>query len=183
MSEPKSIYHSGATDGLIMGIFMATAFLLQATQIGKTSMLGLLSSAMVLAVPVLAYVLMARSYRQQGANRFFSTVWMHGITIFICGGLILGVVQYIYTRFIAPTFITDSARLVADLYTSLDGAEYQQIGTALTKVIDEGLLPSPIRFAFSMIWTVGFAGSLLSLLLTCIIKLFCHPKNTNQEVR
>lgn len=180
-SKPQSIYHNGATDGLIMGLYFSVIFILQALTLGRPSLLGLVGTAMLLGIPVLAYMQLRRGYRQHPANRQFATVWMHGITIFVCAGLILGVVQYAYTRFLVPNFIPDMMHNVAEAYKSMPGAKYQHFGSVLQNMIDQKLVPSSISLAFSMIWTVSFAGSLLSLLLTIIIKLFGSPKAPKQE--
>lgn len=155
---------------MVMGAYMAAAFLLQA--IGGGSVLpALLSELMVICVPVVAYTLMKRGYRQHPAERPFSTLWMHGITIFLCGSLILGIVQYVYTRFVNPMFITQIAQSAADAYMSLPGENYRHFGQTMQQIIDKHLLPTPIGFAFSVIWLVSFSGCMISLVITAIIKL------------
>ena len=163
-----------------MGLYMSVAFVLQAVALGRPSMLSLLSSAMVLGTPVLAYVLMRRGYREHPAQRQFSTVWMHGITIFLCGSLILGLVQYAYMRFVQPAFMADMVHMVAETYKSMPGDEYRHMGTVMQNIIDKHMLPSPIAFAFSMMWMVSFAGSVLSLLLAAVVRMTTRNKRPEQ---
>lgn len=169
--DTKSIYHTGGSDGLIMGLYMSVAFVLQAVVLGRPSVLSLVSGAMVLGIPVLAYALLRRGYREHPAQRQFSTVWMHGITIFICGSLILGLVQYVYMRFVQPGFIASMVQMVAETYKSMPGEDYQHMGEVMQRIVDKHMLPTPISFTFSMIWLVSFVGSLLSFVLTLLIML------------
>lgn len=168
--RPKSIYHTGAADGLTMGLYLGATFICQVLSL-KILTLGLFAELMVLGVPFMAYFLMRRSYKSNAREKPFSTIWMHGITIFICGSLILGLVQYVYTRFINPDFIPMMAQTAVDAYMSLPSDDGRQFGVALQQIIDKHLLPTPIGFTITAIWLISFIGCLLSLAITVILKL------------
>ena len=48
----------------------------------------------------------------------------------------------------------------------------------LQKLADSNMLPSPIMVAVDMIWTVSFTGSVLSLLLSLIVRAVPLKKRT-----
>lgn len=169
MSESRSIYTYGANDGLKMGIYLSVMFLLQCT--GTNSlMLMSLGTLMMLCIPIVAYILLRKAFRESRGNSTFSAVWLHGILTFLLGSLILALVIYIYLRFVNPTFLSDTLSMLIDTYSEIDSPQTSQLTDMLTTIKQQNLLPSPIQYAFSMIWTCGFFGSILSMLLALIVR-------------
>lgn len=73
-------------------------------------------------------------------------------------------------RFFNPEFIIDFIHFTANTYRTLGTAESTQFAEQLDRLVEKHLVPSPIQMAFSFIWVYSFLGSLLSLVLACIVK-------------
>ena len=169
MSEPRSIYTYGANDGLKMGIYLSVMFLLQCIGTGNLMLMSL-GTLMMLCIPMAAYILLRKAYRDSGGHSTFSAIWLHGILMFLLGSLILALVIYIYLRFVNPRFLSDTLSTLIDAYSEIDSPQTSQLTDMLTTIKQQNLLPSPIQYAFSMIWTCGFFGSILSMLLALIVR-------------
>ncbi len=169
IGHQRSVYHLGASDGLIVGAYMGVMYVLQVTGLNNNLLL-LLSQVMMLGLPVLAYALLRRAYMASHCTSRLSAIWMHGIVIFLCGSLILGLVAYIYMRVINPDFIVNLFDQVAQFYIDLGTPEAKHFGVTLERIISEKLLPSPISFAFTMIWLGSFLGAIISLICACLLR-------------
>lgn len=171
-SQSASVYQRGARDGLLAGALMLAMFVCQA--LGLTQGLAWLtwvSDALMLAVPVAAYVMMRRGFRLYPAQRQFATLWMHGIIIFICGSLIMAAGIYAYCRLIDPGFIPRMFDLTGQLLAQMPDASMAQMGEQFGQLAEQGLTPTPIQMAFSYLWLGSFSGSMLSMLLAAILRL------------
>ncbi len=178
MNDPRSIYTYGANDGLKMGLYLSVMFLLQC--IGMNHMLLMtIGTLMMLCVPLVAYALLRKGYRQSGGYSTFSAIWLHGILIFLCGSLILALVIYVYLRLVNPTFMSDILNSLIEVYGSMDNPQAEQLTEMLTTIKKQNLLPTPIQYAFTMIWTCGFFGSLLSMVLALIVRAIPVRKQKN----
>lgn len=175
LERPRSIYYLGANDGIIVGVYMSLMYVLQVSGINN-GVLMLVSEVMLLGLPVLAYFLLRRAYLASRCSSRLSGIWMHGIVVFLCGSLLMGLVSYIYMRFVNPTFIVDLFNMVAQFYIDMGTPESQHIGRTLHKIIDMKMLPTPISFAFSMIWLGSFLGAIVSLIIACILRWGTKPK-------
>ncbi len=113
MLPTKSIYTRGAEDGAWMGLLFIAAVALQTLAQGSL-LATLIADVLLVAVPAVLWVMLRRSYRYDRLLTTFSGLWMHGIMVFLCGSLILGLVAFMYMRFINPGFIYAQARLAVD---------------------------------------------------------------------
>lgn len=170
---PKSVYSSGAHDGALMGaVFIAVFCAMAYGSTNGSLLLSLAATVSALAVvPALLYIMMRRRFVEEKMKSPFFTVWMHGITIMICGNLILGLGIYLYLRFLNPYFLINQVTAMADIYGSMGTPEATQIADTFQKMIDMHLLPSPISFAFSCMWFGSFLGTVLALIITSILRL------------
>lgn len=169
-NRTPSVFRRGADDGWRLGLYMYAIFVSAAYSV-RMPWLGILSFILMLAVPFIVYRWLSRDYVRYQAMRFFSATWMQGICSFFFGSLIFAVLTYVFMRFIEPGWIADNVRMAADFYRQIGTAESLQMATALQGMIDKHLLPSAISFAISMIWTITFTGSVLSLLLSLLVRL------------
>lgn len=169
----KSVYHTGSADGLIMGAaFIATMAVSLLSIKFESTALSLLFLAM--AVPGIAALAAALIRKRMVENRCrdsFSSLWMHGITMFICGNLIFGLAFYVYLRFLDPEFLVRETLQAASLYSGLGTEEGDHMAKLLHSMVDKRLLPTPIAFAFSLMWFGSFFGSMLSLILTFLVRM------------
>ncbi len=165
----RTVYHRGATDGLIMGLYMTMMYITQVSGL-NSPLLSLVGEAMMLGVPVVAYLLMRRGARETVPRPLFSAMWMHGIMLFLCGSIIMAFIAYIYMRFVNEGFITDLFKTMSRLYAGLGTETGDEFAHTLDRVVESKMLPTPISFAFSLLWLGSFAGAILSLLLAGILK-------------
>lgn len=184
-NKAPSVYKRGMEDGTLLGALLVVVFGLSVASITLSQPMplvalvcGLLSTVLTVAVPFVVYRWLKRDYLLYPAMRFFSATWMHGIVIFFCGGLLMAVVMFVFLRFISPDFILNYLRITIDAYRQLQGevANAAQMADTLQQMIDKDLVPSAISFSLSMIWTVTFFGSILSLILTVIVRLLNKNK-------
>lgn len=169
----KSVYHTGGADGLTMGVAftIVMAVSLMAVKF-ESSLLSMLT--LMLAVPgiaALAATLMHKRYAENNYRDSFSALWMHGITMFICGNLIFGLLLYAYLRIVDPDFIVREALAAASAYSSLGTEEGEHMAKLMHSMVDKHLLPTPIAFAFSMMWFGSFMGCMLALVLTFLVRI------------
>lgn len=164
--QRKSIYRRGAENGLVMGVFLSVLFLAMANSL-EVAWLGLVSMVMVLSVPFLTYGLLRRSYRTDLGLSKFSELWMEGIVIFAGGSVIMAVVALAYMRWIEPSFIMTQVTAVADVYRE---AGETGIADMFDNAVAGHALPTPAEVAVELVWLGIFSGSMLSMLMTLLVK-------------
>lgn len=169
MSQRQSIYEIGANDGWKMGIYLSAVFLLQAT--GMKWIPGLIiGNILMLGIPFIAYWLLRRKFIASGGTTTFSGIWLHGIIFFFCGSLIMAIVAYVYLRYINTNFIVDQIHLLSSTYSQIGTPEAKAFALQFERLIEYHLVPSAIQMAFSLVWFCSFFGSMLSLILSLIVK-------------
>lgn len=170
MTQERTLYNDGASQGLVIGALLSAMFLLQAS--GTHWWPGILiGDVIMLAIPFVAYRMMRKGYMANHRADTFSAVWLHGIIIFLCGSLIMATVCYIYTRFVDTGFIAEQTREIAAAWGRIDNDNARTLASELERLGQSHMLPTPIQFAISMLWTSSFFGSILSMILGIIIKL------------
>lgn len=169
MGERHSVYTLGANDGWKMGIYLSAMYLLQSAGLGHPLML-FVGNLLLLGIPFFAYFLLRRGYVASHGVNTFSAVWLHGIIFFLCGSLIMALVAYVYMRFVKPNFIVEQIQLAADTYRSFGTAQGEQFAHQLERIVTEHMVPSAIQMALTLMWLCSFVGSILSLLLTLIVR-------------
>jgi hypothetical protein len=179
-STTPSVYKRGADDGLKLGIIMIVLFIAAAYSL-QFAMLGFLAFALTIAVPFVVYYMIKRDYLRYPNMRFFSALWMHGICTFFFGSVLLAAAMSVFLRFIEPTFIIDNLNNAISVYRSLGVAEANEMADAMQSLIDKHMVPSAISFAMTSIWSVVFSGSMLSLLLSLLVRTF-NKTDQQQEV-
>ena len=177
----KSVYSRGAEDGLVMGLCFIAMFILQL--LGRYSPIaGIAGYLMALGVPLLLYLMLRRSYRADKGRSTFSSLWMHGIVVFLCGSLILAMMIYVFLRFIEPTFISDTVRELTAVYRTIGGNDAERIADVFQTMIDKRMLPTPITLTFSILWLGSFSRAVLSMIEAAIIKLAKpYPSDTTDH--
>lgn len=167
--SPQSVYRLGAEDGLIMGPLMAVTVLLMGATAYIPGLFFLATAAMI-AVPSVAFLLLARAHRARPNMSTFSALWLQGICMFFFGSLIMAVAAYAGMRWLCPTFISDQIDAVVSVYGSVDNADARAIAATLQKAAEARSLPTPIEVSLEMIYMAVFSGSLLSMVLALIVR-------------
>lgn len=173
--QPRNpIVHNGARGGLILGLFFLVLFYASVYGVNNY-FLSIVGIAAFLSVPFVAYRILRRSYVSGGCRMQFAGVWLEGILMFLFGALILSVGAYIFFRFIDPDYITRMLRVYVDM--SEQAGVSDGMTDAARQILEMNYKPKPIDMIMSLIWTVGFSGSILSLILTPIVRLKTWNKN------
>jgi len=165
----RSVYALGAENGVVLGPVLTLAALLT----GGTTYnvwLFLPSLAVILAVPVTAYILLKRTMREQPAAATFPALWLQGICAFFFGGAIMAVLCYAAMRWVWPEFIVDQVKTIIDVYGAVNDADARNIAHTLQQLLDSHSLPTPVDISLELLYVAVFSGSLLSMLLSFIIR-------------
>lgn len=174
----KSVYKRGADDGFYFGIYLIVLFF--ATVFTMTiPFAGLLSLVLMLGVPFYVYRFLRRAYVKCDGNMQFSELWLHGIVIFFCGGLIAGIVAFVYMRWIEPDFLVSQARAAITVWEKTDMPQAREMSETLTRAIEQKMLPSAIQMVIEMLWLQVFTGSMLSIVLSLAVRSV-KIKNTDK---
>lgn len=170
MSEnSKSVYTLGAEDGLIMGPLMAVTAVLTgaSTYVAWVSILGILG---MIAVPVLAYYRLAASHRNNPRTMTFTALWLQGIVMFFCGGLIMSAVSFVMMRWAVPGFIVHQIDVIISAYGAIDDPSAATMVDTFKKLKSSGALPSPLDVTLELLYISVFSGSILSVIYALIIR-------------
>lgn len=168
-------YKQGADNGFILGVYLSVLFFTTAFAL-EVPMLGILSTCLIAAIPVMVFMMLRRTWIRDRGMSQFSSLWMQGIMAFACGGIISGLVAYVYIRWINPDWLSSQVRHVIDLYQSVENG--QQVADILQSILTQGLLPSPIQMVIQMLWFEIFSGSVITLLATLIVRVI-RPRQTS----
>lgn len=152
-----------------MGIYLTLIFLFTVLS-EQFSLLSLAGLAMLCYTPFFTYRLIVKIHKKYFCTSDFASLWMLGISIFIGGSMICALCSYAYLQYIDPNFIYRQAVNAAELYKELDPDNTSGIAEVIDSLIDNNMLPTPIEVAVEMLWTTTFFGSLLSMLLSAIVR-------------
>lgn len=175
----KSVYRRGADDGFFFGIYLSLMLLATFYSVSGPSMLsGLFSFAMIIGVPAVIYFFIRRGYKADHCRSQFSAMWLHGICIFFFGSLLMALTSYIYLRLINPAFISNMLEIARQTYAGLGTADANTIVNMIEQVQRTNAYPTAGGIAVEIIWLAVFTGSLLSMLLSLIIRAINRPQQT-----
>lgn len=161
--DKYALFRRGADDGLPFGAYLSVLFLFIVFSV-QVPILGFLALLMMCGVPAWTYWKLRRAYTAERGTTRFSALWMQGIVMFFCGGLIMALVAYIYMGHINPTFIKEQMELMAEAHAGTP------IGDTLATAIKNKIVPSPIQSAMELLWMSVFSGSLLSILTALLVQ-------------
>lgn len=178
--KPKSVFRRGAEDGIWFGLYLSVLFFLSAIAINYP-LLGHIATFMALAVPVYTFMTLRRGFIENGYFYTFSEVWTHGLTLFLCGSLIMALTMVVYMTWINPSFIFDQCQLAITAYKQIGGEMGNQVADTLETAMKQHLLPSPISLAGNLISLGVFSGSILSMILAPFIRLARPKQDENKD--
>ena len=101
---PRAITARAAENGLILSGCIC-ALLLFCGLASVFAPASLLLWAGSLAMPVVIYKILSRSYREAQCSLNFAEIWAEGIASFFLGSLVPAVIAYLLLRFAFPDFI------------------------------------------------------------------------------
>lgn len=166
----KNIYARGADDGFWLGVYFSALFGLTVTAM-SVPLVNIIVGAMVLGVPFLTYFFLRRTHVAAHGMTVFSALWMQGIVMFACGCIILGLVIFVYLRWIDPAFMSRVLQAGLDYYSRLPGEGAKEMYDQLRMIADSNAIPTPLNMAMGWMWLGMFSGSLLSMLVAAVVRL------------
>lgn len=170
----RSVYRRGADDGFLMGIYLSVLFIAAVSSI-YSALATVVCIVMAIAVPFLTFFFLRRSYRSDNCTTTFSALWLHGICIFFFGSLLMALTSYIYLRFINPSYITTVIDMAKEVYSSVGTDDARQMVEMMQKIQDSHMLPTGGQVAVEIIWAGVFTGSLLSMVVSAIVRAVTRP--------
>ena len=165
MITTEQVYKNGAYKGLVMGLYLSVVSIFSMLS-DSVPLLSMVALPMLVCLPLLQYRLLYIEWRKADYSATFSSLWMLGITIFIGGSLVCALL----TLF-DPDFFMRSTQAMVDTLQADPQLRSSDLCRMLKASIEAGLVPSPIEFCVQMIMFTVFSGSILSLVLTPIVKL------------
>ncbi|MCM1033189.1 MAG: DUF4199 domain-containing protein [Odoribacter sp.] len=170
MEKQRSVYRRGAEGGLVMGPLMALAVILM----GATAYVSWLAwSAIIcfLAVPALATFMLSRGFAEDKRRSSFSALWLQGICTFFFGALLMALIVFCALRWIWPGFISDQICVLTEILSQSTDPDAAMWIKSIERMRETGNMPTPIQIALELIYFAVFTGSLLSMLLSMLIRL------------
>lgn len=164
----KSIARYAMEYGVYFGIYLILKFVLMTFGVGSL-IASFFSEILLIALPFVLYYIMLRYKKQEPENAHFSQLWMFGIFLFFFASLLSGIVEYVYYRYINPTYIEMQMAALLDLIEEITQAQNSEMLQIMRTGLEKGGAPSPIEMVFQTIWTNVFLGSLLSIIVALIV--------------
>ena len=131
----------------------------------RVPLLGLLLIIALVAGPILIYRLQRKYFIEQAGQVSYSTLWLYGILMVVCGALISGLVTLLMLQYVRPTWIYDMVQTTIDSWKQMPAAYQASMKPMLEEMkhmIDAGLLPTSVDFVIQMFWNVCLSGVLLT---------------------
>ncbi len=166
----QSPYRRGAEDGLRMGAYFTVMFFASIFA-PVLPMLSMVSAAMMVGVPLTAWVLMRRYRRSLGPASSFATLWMYGVMLFLCGMLIAGTALTVYLTWIDPDYIAGQLRELAAMEGTMPGTMVDEAASVAARMLEARFVPTPISLVTEMIMLSVVTGSGLTLVLSAVLTL------------
>lgn len=178
MEKEKSVYQCCGEYGLTFGIYLSAGFFSMAYS-GESFLLGILAYILILAAPIMLFRYMRKYYNSHPTTSNFSTLWTVGTLTTFCAALISTAVTFAWLEYIEPTFIYDQANAALIVYESVPELKNHEFTKMLRHAIENHDLPTPIKFAVSVNWTIFTVSVILSMILAPLAKLK-KPSNKQQ---
>lgn len=171
--QPSSMspYKRGAVHGFGFGLFMSVIFIAWVLM-PEFPWLSFLIFPLMLYVPVYTYRTMRSTQRAEYATTPLSSLWMQGIMMTGCGALICSLVMVIWFKWIDPDFMARQLQTFIDIYNQTKEPALAESAKVAQLLIDKQAIPSASTFAQAFwLMSVSF-GSILSLLIATLARIF-----------
>lgn len=170
----NSVFSRGARQGLIMGLYLSLLFIAMAASL-SWPWLSIPAMILIAGTPAVTFVMLRRSFIADHGLSLFSELWMQGIIIFFGGSLIMATVSYIYMKVIVPDYILSIFLQMVDVSRQMGNIAQADL---LQRIIDQGQIFTPAEIAFEFIWLGVFSGSILSMVITWIVRRIKIPNSS-----
>lgn len=170
----NSVFSRGARQGLIMGLYLSLLFIAMAASL-SLPWLSIPALILIAGTPAVLFVMLRRSFIADHGLSLFSELWMQGIIIFFGGSLIMATVSYIYMKMIVPDYILSLFLQMVDVSRQMGNLAQADL---LQRIIDQGQIFTPAEIAVEFIWLGVFSGSILSMVITWIVRRIKIPNSS-----
>ncbi len=182
MNQPVksfNVYARGLEDGAVMGPVLIAVFAAMVLSLSYLWM-NILLLVLVVAVPVVSWMRLRRTFRQLDGKATFSMLWMEGIMMFLGGSMLFGAASFVFLRWIQPDFVMQMLRTAYETYSAMPGDNAEALTDELQMIINSGAMPSAASVASGWMWLTMFSGSVLSAILALIVK--CSRSGSSPKV-
>ena len=174
-ANPKTLINIAADYGLVLGALYCVTFFggLYAMRLPWLSVLCLLAAV---GVPATVWIMLRRTWNKSLRTMQFSALWTQGIVASACGGVLLALATYIYLKWVSPDMMLGALEHQADLWDAAATEQSKANARALRLMIENGAIPHPSEVAFQLACLVIFTGSILTMVLSLIIRAIYKQK-------
>lgn len=164
----KSVYFYAAEDGIQFGLYLSIlSFCLLGSV--RVPQLPILIIPLVAGIPFILWRFMKKIWRRENNLHTVSAMWIGGISLFIFGSLVCGLVSATYILLLEPDFIINYVnQTVSTIENSTMAADYAIHTEMMHRGMEKHLLPTSMQFVLSMVWVTSFIGSVFSLLCAIV---------------
>ncbi len=132
---------------------------------------GILLWAGSLAMPVVTYKLLKRSYVTHNCTPGFAELWAEGIASFFLGSLLPALMAYLLLKYAFPEFTADQFDNTIATLRSLNSPEGDNLAQQLSSIQSAAALPTAADILANIISFNIVAGTALSFLATPFVKI------------
>ena len=185
----KGIVQFAMEAGAYMGLYFVVKFIFAVLSLNYP-FCNVVSTIMLLFVPLVVFFMMRRFSNQNEGGSYFSQLWMMGILLFFFASLISGLAQYIYYVYINPEYIKSQlfnpeyikSQLSAavTLLESLNMTSDPSLLEAVKTGLEQGNIPSPMAVVIQQMWVNVFFGSLLSAVMAWLVSVWFKSSKTKK---
>lgn len=157
MEQKKNVFIKSAELGVPFGGMLTVASMSMLFG-DKVPFISLLALIVVLAAPLVLYLLQRKYFVESKGFTTFSELWTLGIFTTIGGALICALVTYGVITFLRPDFLYEQAQMLVDTYGQLPQAQAREMVSVFDKMIKNDMLPTPIDYCMQMFWVTASLG-------------------------
>lgn len=174
----KNIYSLSAELGVPFGLLLSVEAV-SALYADKMPILSILATFIMLAAPVVLFMWQRKRYVASNGFATFTELWAMAIFTTLGGALIMALATYLTLSFLRPTALYDQMKLLLE---SNSIAFDKDTVKTFRKMIDKGMLPSPIDYSMMQFWLISSLGSVGGLLTAFIAwKIPVKKKDNNNN--
>lgn len=181
MNGIRDILGFAARTGLPMGLYLT---LIAGCFFGSLyiDFLSITSLLLFGGLPVLLYYLLKPLTTGEKPAKA-AALWLAGIYCFLFGALIAGLASAIFLIFIEPGFMTMYLRQYLDTVDALpDPSIVAEQRAMVEQIIERKMVPTAMETVSSIIWTIGFFGSILSGIMALFMSRMSRRKTGSRVV-
>ena len=175
----KGIVQFAMEAGAYMGLYFVVKFIFAVLSLNYP-FCNVVSTIMLLFVPLVVFFMMRRFSNQNEGGSYFSQLWMMGILLFFFASLISGLAQYIYYVYINPEYIKSQLSAAVTLLESLNMTSDPSLLEAVKTGLEQGNIPSPMAVVIQQMWVNVFFGSLLSAVMAWLVSVWFKSSKTKK---